>query len=41
MSPINADALVFMSPSGAKKVALNALVNIDEVPQGVVTGAMK
>ena len=26
---------------GAKKVALNALVNIDEVPQGVVTGAMK
>ena len=41
LNPINTDALVFTSPSGAKKVALDALVNIDEVPQGVVTGAKK
>jgi len=39
--PIGADAFVFTPPAGANKVALDALVNIDEVPQGVVTGAKK
>jgi len=39
--PIGADAFVFTPPQGATKVALDALVNIDEVPQGVVTGAKK
>jgi hypothetical protein len=39
-APIGADAFVF-TPPGANKVALDALVNIDEVPQGVVTGAKK
>jgi hypothetical protein len=40
-APIGADAFVFTPPQGATKVALDALVNIDEVPQGVVTGAKK
>jgi hypothetical protein len=40
-APISADAFTFTPPSGAKKVALDALENIDEVPQGVVTGAKK
>jgi hypothetical protein len=40
-APIGADAFVFTPPRGATKVALDALVNIDEVPQGVVTGAKK
>jgi hypothetical protein len=40
-APIGADAFVFTPPPGATKVALDALVNIDEVPQGVVTGAKK
>jgi hypothetical protein len=39
--PVGADAFVFTPPQGANKVALDALVNIDEVPQGVVTGAKK
>ena len=40
-APVGADAFAFTPPQGAKKVALDALVNIDEVPQGVVTGAKK
>lgn len=40
-APVAADAFVFMPPQGANKVALDALVNVDEVPQGVVTGATK
>jgi hypothetical protein len=40
-APISADAFTFTPPKGAKKVALDELVNIDEVPQGVVTGAKK
>ena len=38
---ISADAFSFTPPQGAKKVALEELGNIDEVPQGVVTGAKK
>jgi len=40
-APIAADAFVFTPPAGASKVALDALVNVDEVPHGVVTGAKK
>jgi hypothetical protein len=40
-TPISADAFTFTPPQGAKKVALDELGNIDEVPQGVVTGAKK
>ena len=40
-APIGADAFVFTPPAGANKVALDALANIDEVPQGIVTGAKK
>jgi hypothetical protein len=40
-APISADAFTFTPPEGAKKVALDALEDIDEVPQGVVTGAKK
>jgi len=39
--PISADAFTFAAPPGAKKVAMDALGNVDEVPQGVVTGAKK
>ena len=39
--PISADAFTFTPPQGAKKVATDELGNIDEVPQGVVTGAKK
>jgi hypothetical protein len=39
--PISADAFTFTPPQGAKKVAMDELGNIDEVPQGVVTGAKK
>jgi hypothetical protein len=39
--PISADAFTFAPPQGAKKVALEDLGDIDEVPQGVVTGAKK
>jgi hypothetical protein len=39
--PVSADAFTFTPPQGAKKVALDELGNIDEVPQGVVTGAKK
>jgi hypothetical protein len=39
--PVAADAFVFKAPEGAKKVGLDALANIDEVPQGVVTGGKK
>jgi len=40
-APISGDAFSFTPPQGAKKVALEELGNIDEVPQGVVKGAMK
>ena len=40
-APVGADAFVFTPPQGANKVAMDALVNIDEVPQGVVAGAKK
>ena len=40
-APISADDFSFAPPQGAKKVALEDLGNIDEVPQGVVKGAMK
>ena len=40
-APVNAEAFVFTPPQGANKVALEALVNIDEVPQGVAAGAKK
>jgi hypothetical protein len=40
-APMSADAFTFTPPQGAKKVALDELGNIDEVPQGVVTGAKK
>jgi hypothetical protein len=34
---VPADAFAFKSPQGAKKVALEALADTDEVPQGIVT----
>jgi hypothetical protein len=37
----NADAFVFAPPPGANKVALDALGNFNEVPQGVVAGGKK
>jgi len=40
-APVSADAFTFTPPPGAKKVALDELGNIDEVPQGIVTGAKK
>jgi hypothetical protein len=40
-APAGADAFVFVPPSGASKVALDALVNFDEIPHGVVAGAKK
>ena len=40
-APIGADAFTFTPPDGAKKVALDALENIDEVPHGVVKGGKK
>ena len=38
---IGTAAFTFAPPAGAKKVALNGLGDVDEVPQGVVTGAKK
>jgi len=38
---IAADAFAFKSSQGAKKVALEALADTDEVPQGTVTGGKK
>ena len=38
---VGADAFTFKSPQGAKKVAMEGLGSVDEVPQGVVTGAKK
>lgn len=37
--PVAADAFVFKAPEGAKKVDLAALSDIDEIPQGTITGA--
>jgi hypothetical protein len=38
---VAADAFAFKSPEGAKKVALEALADTDEVPQGTVTTGEK
>jgi hypothetical protein len=38
---VPADAFAFKSPQGAKKVALEALADTDEVPQGIVTTGEK
>jgi hypothetical protein len=38
---IAADAFAFKSAEGAKKVALNALADTDEVPQGTMTTGEK
>ena len=39
---VPADAFTFKAPEGAKKVAIEALTDIDEVPEGIVpTGAKK
>jgi hypothetical protein len=35
------DAFAFKSPSGAKKVELSALDDVDEIPRGVPKGAKK
>jgi hypothetical protein len=38
-APAAADAFTFTPPASASKVALEALVNFDEVPHGIVAGA--
>src|ERR1700704_392713 len=38
-APVSADAFAFTPPAGASKVALEALVNFDEVPPGIIAGA--
>jgi hypothetical protein len=40
-APLGADAFAFAAPQGAKKVNLDGLSDIDEVPQGVVKGSKK
>jgi hypothetical protein len=40
-APIAADAFTFTPPQGANRVAFDALDNIDEIPNGVVTGGKK
>jgi hypothetical protein len=40
-APIAADAFTFTPPQGANKVALDALANIDEIPNGVVAGGKR
>jgi len=40
-TPAAADAFAFTPPPGANKVALEALINFDEVPHGIVAGANK
>lgn len=40
-APAAADAFAFTPPPGANKVALEALINFDEVPHGIVAGANK
>jgi hypothetical protein len=39
--PVAADAFSFKPPPGAQKVEVSALVNLDEIPQGVVQGEKK
>ena len=39
--PVAADAFSFKPPAGAQKVELSALANLDEIPQGMVTGGKK
>ena len=39
--PVGANVFTFVPPAGAKKVTMDGLGNVDEVPQGVVTGAKK
>jgi len=40
-APAEVEAFAFTPPSGANKVALESLVNFDEVPQGIIAGAKK
>ena len=40
-APAGPDAFAFTPPAGANKVALEALVNFDEIPHGIVAGAKK
>jgi hypothetical protein len=40
-APAGADLFTFTPPAGANKVPLEALVNFDEIPQGVVAGEKK
>jgi len=40
-APAGVEAFAFTPPSGANKVALESLVNFDEVPQGIIAGAKK
>ncbi len=40
-APAGADAFAFTPPPGANKVALDSLVNFDEVPQGIIAGGKK
>ena len=40
-APAGAEAFAFSPPAGANKVALESLVNFDEVPQGIIAGAKK
>jgi hypothetical protein len=40
-APLGADAFAFAAPQGAKKVNLDGLSDVDEVPQGVVKGSTK
>jgi hypothetical protein len=40
-APAGAEAFAFSPPPGANKVALESLMNFDEVPQGIVAGAKK
>jgi hypothetical protein len=40
-APAGADLFAFTPPPGANKVPLEALVNFDEIPQGVVAGEKK
>jgi hypothetical protein len=40
-APVGVEAFAFTPPPGANKVPLDALVNFDEIPQGVVAGGKK
>ncbi|MCC8943600.1 DUF2092 domain-containing protein [Bradyrhizobium sp. Arg62] len=40
-APQAADAFAFKAPASAKKIAINALSEIDEIPQGTIPGVKK